>query len=423
MNNTNLEKFFDNRLAEIEKTQLRNAKGLGLHIKYVPVRNKDDTHTIYSRLTYKGKTAEISTGIRCQKADFQRKPLSIKDNEKQTQLLQFHDADIMQVFTDFKLSRREFEVSDIKNFIIGINKDETPSILGAFDLFTKHLDLHANTDSHTIGSKRKMKAWNKRLIEFLRERHGRNGKLDKIQPYEIEAYKGWLMTKKEFKNNSAEGRLGHFIRFMNFCLSNTWIPSNPFLMYKRKFEKTDIKYLTVEEMTLLEETPIHSKALDRVRDGFLLMFYTGMNYADLSTLTRANLYSKGSNSYIIKARTKTDIPQITSLTEKTLNLIEKYKNDKECIKENRFVPVCTNEVMNRYLKQVAEICNIDKPLSTKYARASKATHFWGSGENLELIQMIMGHRVGSSVTHKHYIDHNPELLISRLERLSLNNKI
>jgi site-specific recombinase XerD len=326
-----------------------------------------------------------------------------------------------QCFADLRLSGREFEVLDIKNIMSGIEyKDDTPSILGALELFLKYLTIEHQTNNYAKGTLKKYKTWHKRMSEFSAERYGKKGSLDKILSYDIQAFVSWLKTKKKYKHNPTQYMATHFSRFMNFCVSNRWIASDPFIMYKKKLEAENIIYLTQDEIERIEQTEIHSAGLDRVRDTFLFMYELSMNYADISTHKKDNLkQATNGKQYIIKERTKTAINQIVPLSERALRLIEKYKNDPQCIKSNQFVPVVAMEVMNRYLKEIAVICNIEKPLSTKRARTSKITEMYATGENQERIQMIAGHSIGSSITHKHYISHNSDILINRIENLSM----
>lgn len=49
-------------------------------------------------------------------------------------------------------------------------------------------------------------------------------------------------------------------------------------------------------------------------------------------------------------------------------ILAKYKNHPECPKKGCLLPVPTNQKMNGYLKEVGELCGIQKKLSTHVAR-------------------------------------------------------
>lgn len=56
-------------------------------------------------------------------------------------------------------------------------------------------------------------------------------------------------------------------------------------------------------------------------------------------------------------------------------LLEKYKDDKECHLRGQLLPVPTNQKMNAYLKEVADICGINKRITSHVAR-HRIYSFW-----------------------------------------------
>lgn len=49
------------------------------------------------------------------------------------------------------------------------------------------------------------------------------------------------------------------------------------------------------------------------------------------------------------------------LLDVPLAIIEKYQGDKKATKKGVLLPISCNQVMKRYLKEIAEICKINKP--------------------------------------------------------------
>lgn len=49
-------------------------------------------------------------------------------------------------------------------------------------------------------------------------------------------------------------------------------------------------------------------------------------------------------------------------------ILEKYAVDPECADKGKLLPICSNQRMNSYLKEIATICNINKLLTTHCAR-------------------------------------------------------
>ena len=65
-----------------------------------------------------------------------------------------------------------------------------------------------------------------------------------------------------------------------------------------------------------------------------------------------------------KTGTRSSIPMLPRAQE----VLEKYKTDPHCLSEGKILPVCINQRMNGYLKEIADLCEIKKTLTTHIAR-------------------------------------------------------
>ena len=89
------------------------------------------------------------------------------------------------------------------------------------------------------------------------------------------------------------------------------------------------------------------------------------------------------------------------LLDLPMKLIHKYQNHPECVRKGVVMPVPCNQRMNSYLKEIADICGIQKTLSTHSARHSYATSIClANGVSMENVAKMLGH-ADTSVT-KHY---------------------
>ena len=52
-------------------------------------------------------------------------------------------------------------------------------------------------------------------------------------------------------------------------------------------------------------------------------------------------------------------------------LIDKYSNQPDCVAKNVLLPVLSNQKMNAYLKEIADICGIQKRLTTHSCKIFK----------------------------------------------------
>ena len=73
-------------------------------------------------------------------------------------------------------------------------------------------------------------------------------------------------------------------------------------------------------------------------------------------------------------------------------ILDKYKANPECIRKGVLLPVLTNQKMNSYLKEVADLCGITKNLTTHCARHTFATTVTLANKiSMESVSKMLGH--------------------------------
>lgn len=96
--------------------------------------------------------------------------------------------------------------------------------------------------------------------------------------------------------------------------------------------------------------------------------------------------------WIVINRKKTGTRSSIPILPRAQEVLDKYKNDPHCISECKLLPVCTNQRMNGYLKEIADLCEIKKPLTTHIARHTFATTITLShGVPIETVSKMLGH--------------------------------
>jgi site-specific recombinase XerD len=131
-----------------------------------------------------------------------------------------------------------------------------------------------------------------------------------------------------------------------------------------------------------------------VRDIFLFMCYTGLSYSDLAKLTPEDI-STGieGGKWIINERNKTGSRFSIPLLPKALNILEKYSNHPECSVKNTILPMRSNQKLNSYLTEIADICEIQKNLTCHIARHTFATTITlTNGVPIETVSKMLGHK-------------------------------
>ena len=145
--------------------------------------------------------------------------------------------------------------------------------------------------------------------------------------------------------------------------------NNAYDTFKPKLKDTQkiIIFLTWEELNRLPEfkIPPTKQALERVRDVFLFQCFTGLRYSDVFNLRRSDI--KG--DYIEVTTVKTSDSLIIELNDHSRAIFEKYKDVE--FENDKALPVITNQKMNDYLKELAELAEINEPVRQTYYKGNE----------------------------------------------------
>ncbi len=106
-----------------------------------------------------------------------------------------------------------------------------------------------------------------------------------------------------------------------------------------------------------------------------------------------------------------------------LTILEKYADNNS---SDKLLPVLSNQKMNAYLKEIADLCGIDKNLTFHLARHTFATTVTlTNGVPIESVSKMLGHK--SLRTTQHYakildskVSDDMAILKAKLEKLHNN---
>ena len=137
------------------------------------------------------------------------------------------------------------------------------------------------------------------------------------------------------------------------------------------------------------EIPPYRKTHILARDLFLFACYTGVSYADVSSITEENLYTDDDGALWLKyRRKKTEHRASVKLLPEALALLEKYKDEK---RETLF-PIIHHPNLRRHMKALAALAGIKDDLCYHKARHSFASLITlEAGVPIETISRMLGH--------------------------------
>jgi site-specific recombinase XerD len=354
---------------------------------------------IWVRITIDGRRAECSTSRRIAPEHWDSSTGQVKLEAEGAAVINEYllvtRAEINKHY-NILLSTKEFvTVEDVKNSYKGI-REKVLMFKDVFDQF-KQIQLE-RMQSNDISLSRYRK-WNQlgdAYSEFVKFKYKRSDLPIKEMriPFVNEFYHH-LRTKRNLIQNTAMKRVRDIKQVMDYAVMQEYLIANPFASFKFSFRPTTRTRLSMEEIELLANKPISIARLDEVRDCYLFVCYTGYSYKQLYELTWDNVQlGIDGRKWIIKTRSKSkDSKENVPLLRIPLRILEKYKNHPYCVINNKLLPVNTNQNYNFYLKELADLCEIAKCLTTHTARHTFATTIMlDNGVPIETISKMLGHR-------------------------------
>ncbi len=182
-------------------------------------------------------------------------------------------------------------------------------------------------------------------------------------------------------------------KVVNMAIKNDWLERDPFQKFKPTFIRNDRQFLSAEELAAIEQKEFKIARLQQTKDLFVFSCYTGLAYIDVFELTPHNVVLGIDGGYWINTcRHKTDISVRIPLLPQSMAIIEKYKNNPMVLAVGKLLPVYSNQKLNSYLKEIADLCEIEKPLTFHIARHTFATTVTlTNGVPIETVSKLLGH--------------------------------
>ena len=301
-------------------------------------------------------------------------------------------AKILQIHRELEIDNKPITADIIKDCFYGRDKVQR-SLL---EVYAEHNEKCRALigKEYTESTITKFDTSINRLKEYIRScYHCDDIMLAELDGQFIRDFDFWLKTEKHCQNNSALKHLKNLKKVVRIALANDWIKKDPFYGIHFKQEEVNVEFLSREELDILMNKEFTIKRLEQVRDIFVFCCFTALAFVDVQQLSREHLIKDNNGAlWIRKARQKTNqmcnIP-VLSIPQR---ILRKYEDNAECIKKGVLLPVISNQRMNAYLKEIADLCGIAKRLTTHVARHTAATVvFLANDVSMENVSKILGH--------------------------------
>ncbi len=209
----------------------------------------------------------------------------------------------------------------------------------------------------------------------------------------IDDFEHFLRMKKGCANNAAVRYVRCVKNVMQYALAHKWISHDPFIGKKYQRTHTERKHLNEVELKAVMELDLKDlPRLEVVRDTFVFCCFTGLAFCDIKSLKRSDITTDAEgNTWIRKAREKTGEMSVIPMLAVPRRISEKYAANPVVLQKNVVLPVITNQKMNAYLKEIADLARIDKHLTTHLARHTFASLSLSNHVPIESISKMLGH--------------------------------
>lgn len=218
----------------------------------------------------------------------------------------------------------------------------------------------------------------------------------------IADYEFWLKSERKCDHNTTVKYLSNFKKIVHICIKHGWLERDPFVGFKMTKREVERPFLVEEELTRIIAEDFKMPRLRQVRDIFIFCCYTGLAYADVKKLTREEITTGiDGEKWIWTSRQKTETTTRVPLLPRALEILDRYKDDPQCVNQGRLLPVLSNQKMNNYLKEISDACEITKKMTFHTARHTFATTVTlSNGVPIETVSKMLGHR--NLKTTQHY---------------------
>lgn len=359
---------------------------------------KTEESEIYLRITMNSKRSEMSIGRRVDPIKWNSKSQKMMGRSEMANELNSY-IDVLKN----KLNRIHQYLTDTNGIITanslmkelkGEGKNHPKMVLEVFKEHNEQMDRLSGKDISKSTAKRYWTCYN-HVKQFITEVYkAEDFRMKDIDHQFISRFEYFLKTKRECNHNSALKYVNNFKKIIRIALANQWMDRDPFYNYKVQFESVEREYLNAEEVQHLIDKDLHLDRLKLVRDMFIFSCYTGLAYADVKNLSREDITTGiDGGKWIRIKRTKTKTLSSIPLLPIAEEIIIRYQEYPEVKKGNYILPVLSNQKSNAFLKEIAIMCGIKKPLTTHLARHTFATTITlTNGVPIESVSKMLGHK-------------------------------
>ena len=355
-------------------------------------KNKKGLSPIEASLSYNGERIYFSTGKFAKPSTWNKQMQKVKGNNQEASLINDFLIELRnKVYTkELELMKRGYMITVhlLKDAIL----DKLPCLKekSLLQIISEHNDekeklIGIDIAKQTFYCFKHSKAL---LQEFIKNTYKRDDvMLNEVNIDFIQSFHSYLLKDKDMSQNTTTKHLKFLKAIINRAVSNNYIDYNSLTNYRIERKPVEIDFLNEEELRRIINFDTSISRLEKARDFFLFGCFTGLAYIDIKTLgTKHFERDEDGRLWIKKKRVKTGVLSRIPLHPMAKMILEKYKRG------DRLLPIQAPSDINKYLKDIAILCHINKNITFHTSRHTFAsTVTLANNISMEVVSKMLGH--------------------------------
>lgn len=340
--------------------------------------NSENTYPIYIRIRVEGKRHKVSTGLKAKLSEWDTKGGFFKGSKTSVNNCSLNNelSKINNYLNEQRSIGTVLDIELVKSFYAVKDKSDFYEYYDSYCKKKFITELTAEgTQAHYYLTRRRLKEY-KNQIRF-----------NDINLNFIEKFDKFLRVSLDSGTHGTFSRHKNLKTVLIAAYKEGLITANPYIDFKLNRGKPKYGSLTEEEIDAIEAIDFteveNGDSIEISRDMFLFACYTGLRSSDVLKLSNEHIFKKHIKIQMEKTKEIVEVP----ITSKARNILNKYSSER-----NKIFPNRTNQCLNRHLKIIADLCDIEQTITFHLGRHSCATIMANEGINLFIIMKILGHK-------------------------------
>ncbi|RZL46362.1 MAG: site-specific integrase, partial [Pedobacter sp.] len=358
--------------------------------------NKNNEVPIYCRLTVNGRIKEFATHIWIKDDQWDSKAGKVKGNKEAAKTANATMDGIRHNLNNIRAELQFQNANVTAETIVNQHSGKGFKRHTLIEVHTYHNEQHVKRlvgKGYAAGTYNRYRISLEHVKEYIKAQYSVSDiPLSELSYSFITNYEVHLKTIRKCAHNTAVKYVKNLRAIISYAISQEWLLNDPFIRYKARLEKVDKNFLTLNELTAIENEEFDIEGISEVRDIFVFCCYTGLAYSDVAKLSADHIvFGINGKRHISIKRTKTDSTANIPLLDKARFYLDKYKEHPLCLSKGLLLPARSNQKHNLYLKKIADVSGVNKTLTTHIARHTFATLMLTQGASIESVSSMLGH--------------------------------